>query len=121
MIESLDIKTQGPEQPVAGLSGGNQQKVVVARALARKPSVLVAVRPTAGVDVKSKDSLLGVVRRSPTPHLARPQCTQCSSRDELDELRRLRPGARPVPGEWLQRSRECGRAYSRELVAAMEV
>ncbi|MEU1349406.1 sugar ABC transporter ATP-binding protein [Streptomyces sp. NPDC005786] len=63
MISSLDIKTQGPEQAVSGLSGGNQQKVVVARALARKPSVLVAVRPTAGVDIKSKDSLLGVVRQ----------------------------------------------------------
>ena len=62
MIGSLDIKTSGPAQPVADLSGGNQQKVVIARALAREPRVLVAIRPTAGVDVKSKDALLGVVR-----------------------------------------------------------
>ncbi|NEB07231.1 ATP-binding cassette domain-containing protein, partial [Streptomyces sp. SID13726] len=62
MIDSLDIKTSGPGQSVSDLSGGNQQKVVIARALARKPRVLVAIRPTAGVDVKSKDSLLGVVR-----------------------------------------------------------
>ncbi|MFE7793200.1 sugar ABC transporter ATP-binding protein [Streptomyces sp. NPDC057460] len=82
MIESLDIKTQGPEQPVAGLSGGNQQKVVVARALARKPSVLVAVRPTAGVDVKSKDSLLGVVRR-----VADEGNAAVVVSDELDDLR----------------------------------
>lgn len=82
MISSLDIKTQGPEQPVSGLSGGNQQKVVVARALARKPSVLVAVRPTAGVDVKSKDSLLSVVRR-----VADGGSAAVIISDELDDLR----------------------------------
>ncbi|MFD7667888.1 sugar ABC transporter ATP-binding protein [Streptomyces sp. NPDC059788] len=62
MIAGLDIRTTGPAQPVSGLSGGNQQKVVVARALAREPAVLVAVRPTNGVDVKSRDALLGVVQ-----------------------------------------------------------
>lgn len=82
VISSLDIKTQGPEQAVSGLSGGNQQKVVVARALARKPSVLVAVRPTAGVDVKSKDSLLGVVRQ-----VADEGNAAVIISDELDDLR----------------------------------
>jgi simple sugar transport system ATP-binding protein len=82
MIESLDIKTQGPEQPVSGLSGGNQQKVVVARALARKPSALVALRPTAGVDIKSKDSLLGVVRT-----VADQGSAAVIISDELDDLR----------------------------------
>ncbi|MGW6208749.1 sugar ABC transporter ATP-binding protein [Streptomyces sp. NPDC055089] len=82
MISSLDIKTQGPEQAVSGLSGGNQQKVVVARALARKPSVLVAVRPTAGVDIKSKDSLLGVVRQ-----VADEGNAAVIISDELDDLR----------------------------------
>ena len=82
MISSLDIKTQGPEQPVSGLSGGNQQKVVVARALARRPSALVAVRPTAGVDVKSKDSLLSVVRR-----VADEGSAAVIISDELDDLR----------------------------------
>lgn len=66
MISSLDIKTTGPDQKVSGLSGGNQQKVVVARALARNPSTLVAVRPTAGVDIKSKDSLWAWCGGSPT-------------------------------------------------------
>jgi simple sugar transport system ATP-binding protein len=82
MIDSLDIKTTGPEQPVSGLSGGNQQKVVVARALARGPSALVAVRPTAGVDVKSKDSLLGVVRT-----VADEGSAAVIISDELDDLR----------------------------------
>jgi simple sugar transport system ATP-binding protein len=82
MIASLDIKTSGPAQPVSDLSGGNQQKVVIARALARDPRVLVAIRPTAGVDVKSKDSLLGVVRS-----VAERGDAAVIVSDELDDLR----------------------------------
>ncbi|WP_233872773.1 sugar ABC transporter ATP-binding protein [Paraburkholderia adhaesiva] len=63
MIESLGIVAQGPEHVVSGLSGGNQQKVVMARALASDPDVLVLIDPTAGVDVKSKEALLSVVDR----------------------------------------------------------
>lgn len=63
MIRDLDIKTPGAATPVSALSGGNQQKVVVARALATDPHVLVAIRPTNGVDVKSKEFLLGRIRQ----------------------------------------------------------
>ncbi|MFG7327773.1 sugar ABC transporter ATP-binding protein [Burkholderia pseudomallei] len=63
MIDALGIVAQGPRQPVSGLSGGNQQKVVMARALANDPRVLVLIDPTAGVDVKSKEALLAVVER----------------------------------------------------------
>ncbi|MBA4862599.1 sugar ABC transporter ATP-binding protein [Streptomyces sp. PSKA54] len=82
MIRSLDIRTRGPDQPVSGLSGGNQQKVVVARALARRPHALVAIRPTAGVDVKSKEALLAVVRR-----VADEGRAAVIVSDELDDLR----------------------------------
>jgi simple sugar transport system ATP-binding protein len=61
MIADLDVHTAGPHQLVAELSGGNAQKVVMARALASDPQVLVLVQPTAGVDVRSKESLLGAV------------------------------------------------------------
>ncbi|WP_436531243.1 sugar ABC transporter ATP-binding protein [Actinoplanes sp. HUAS TT8] len=61
MIAEYDIRTEGPDQRVDGLSGGNAQKVVLARALARDPKALVLVSPTAGVDVRSKESLLGAV------------------------------------------------------------
>lgn len=60
-IDRLGVVTEGPEQPVSSLSGGNQQKVVFGRALANSPSVLVLIDPTAGVDVKSKEALLRVV------------------------------------------------------------
>ena len=58
-IDDLVIKAAGPGQPVSALSGGNQQKVVMARALANDPTALVLMQPTAGVDVKAKETLLG--------------------------------------------------------------
>lgn len=61
MIKDLDIKTEGPDQPVGDLSGGNAQKVVFARALVDDPKALVVINPTAGVDVKAKQALLGAV------------------------------------------------------------
>jgi simple sugar transport system ATP-binding protein len=62
--ENLQIVAQSLEQPVSSLSGGNQQKVVVGRALAPDPSVLVVVNPTVGVDVASKEALLDTLARS---------------------------------------------------------
>ncbi|GGM10717.1 MULTISPECIES: sugar ABC transporter ATP-binding protein [Micromonospora] len=81
-IADLAIKAAGPQVPVADLSGGNQQKVVMGRALASDPKLLVLVTPTAGVDVRSKQTLLGVVedvRRRGTAVLV--------VSDELDDLR----------------------------------
>ena len=54
----LSIISAGLGQPVAELSGGNQQKVTVGRALAREPRLIVAITPTRGVDVASKALLL---------------------------------------------------------------
>jgi simple sugar transport system ATP-binding protein len=55
----LSLVSSGPDQPAGELSGGNQQKVTVARTLAHDPSLIVAITPTRGVDVASKDLLLG--------------------------------------------------------------
>jgi simple sugar transport system ATP-binding protein len=54
----LSLVSSGPGQPVRELSGGNQQKVTVARTLAHNPSLIAAVTPTRGVDVASKALLL---------------------------------------------------------------
>lgn len=61
LVEQLGIVTSGLNQRVGQLSGGNQQKVVVGRALARHPTMLVAISPTVGVDVAAKESLLNVI------------------------------------------------------------
>ncbi|MEV3979744.1 sugar ABC transporter ATP-binding protein [Nonomuraea sp. NPDC049758] len=82
MIESLDIKTEGPDQPVGDLSGGNAQKVVFARALVDDPRALVVINPTAGVDVKAKQALLGAVEDA----VGRGAGAVVVS-DELDDLR----------------------------------
>ncbi|MBP6685029.1 MAG: ABC transporter ATP-binding protein [Leucobacter sp.] len=52
-ITEYDIRTQGPGAPAGSLSGGNQQKVVIARELSRELNLLVASQPTRGVDVGS--------------------------------------------------------------------
>ena len=51
LITRFDIRTEGPEAKADSLSGGNQQKVVIARALSGDPKVVVAVNPTRGLDV----------------------------------------------------------------------
>jgi simple sugar transport system ATP-binding protein len=63
MMRALAVVARDEAQPVGGLSGGNQQKVVMARALASDPDVLVLIDPTAGVDVKSRQALLEVVEQ----------------------------------------------------------
>ncbi|RZQ60635.1 sugar ABC transporter ATP-binding protein [Amycolatopsis suaedae] len=81
-IADYGVVAAGPEQEVSALSGGNQQKVVLARALAGDPRVLVLINPTAGVDVKSKEALLAVVDRV----RAEGKAVLIVS-DELDDLR----------------------------------
>ncbi|MBO1332068.1 sugar ABC transporter ATP-binding protein [Streptomyces sp. VRA16 Mangrove soil] len=83
LIERLDIHAEGPDQPVSDLSGGNAQKVVMARALASDPRLLVLINPTAGVDVKSKESLLRRVDSARDDGTA-----VLVVSDELDDLRR---------------------------------
>ncbi len=51
LIEEFEIQTAGPDAPFWSLSGGNQQRVVLARELSYSPKVLVAAQPTRGLDV----------------------------------------------------------------------
>ena len=82
MSERLQIVASSGDQLLSELSGGNQQKVVVGRALASRPAVLVVVSPTVGVDVASKEALLGVVDRARQDGTA-----VLLVSDDLDELR----------------------------------
>jgi len=61
--KGLSIKAPGPDTIVTDLSGGNQQKVVLARWLARKPKVLILDEPTRGIDVGAKAEIYDVIDR----------------------------------------------------------
>ena len=61
-INRLNIKTEGPKQPVFQLSGGNQQKVVFAKALMSNPKVLLCDEPTQAVDVKTRQEIHKLLR-----------------------------------------------------------
>ncbi len=51
LVEAYDVRGPGPNAPIAQLSGGNQQKVIVARALSNEPRLVVAAQPTRGLDL----------------------------------------------------------------------
>ena len=61
-IERLGIRLRDPEQKIRELSGGNQQKVLLARALCRNPVVLLLDEPTRGVDLGAKDEIQNLIR-----------------------------------------------------------
>ncbi|MDF2548458.1 MAG: sugar transporter ATP-binding protein [Anaerosolibacter sp.] len=61
MIEDLDIRCRGPQQLTRRLSGGNQQKVCIARALTLSPNVLFVSEPTRGIDIGAKKLVLDLL------------------------------------------------------------
>lgn len=69
-MRDLGIKAYGPDAPGGSLSGGNQQKVSVARWLATKPRVLILDEPTQGVDVGAKSEIHKIIRRLAADGLA---------------------------------------------------
>jgi ABC-type sugar transport system ATPase subunit len=60
-VERLRIKAPDPEVPVRSLSGGNQQKVVIARCLERSPAVLLLDEPARGIDVGAKEEIFTLI------------------------------------------------------------
>ena len=61
-LASLNTRTPGIEAPISALSGGNQQKVVMARTLLSEPAILVADEPTQGVDVGARAEIYRILR-----------------------------------------------------------
>ncbi|MEW6307771.1 MAG: sugar ABC transporter ATP-binding protein [Bacillota bacterium] len=85
LISQLDIRCTGPDQAVRRLSGGNQQKVCIGRAITRQPRLLFASEPTRGIDVGAKSLILDLLAR-----LNREAgVTIVITSSELAELRRI--------------------------------
>lgn len=83
-IDRLQIRIPGPQHSVSSLSGGNQQKVVIGKWLARDPKVLILDEPTRGVDVGAKEQIYGIIRE-----LAKNGMAVLLISSELPELMRL--------------------------------
>ncbi|MFO1142475.1 MAG: sugar ABC transporter ATP-binding protein [Amaricoccus sp.] len=62
MIRSMRIKTDGPDKETRLLSGGNQQKIVIGKWVAREPRLLVLDEPTVGVDIGAKSEIVDTIR-----------------------------------------------------------
>lgn len=62
-IEELSIRIPSIESPVQTLSGGNQQKVVLAKWIATEPKILILDGPTVGIDVAAKSSIHEIIRK----------------------------------------------------------
>jgi len=80
-VDRLNIKTPSPELAAKNLSGGNQQRVVLAKWLASEPRVLILNGPTVGVDVGSKSELHQIIK-----NLAREGMGIIVISDEIPEL-----------------------------------
>ena len=61
-FNSLAVKAPSIEAPILSLSGGNQQKVVMSRALLSEPGLIVADEPTQGVDVGARTEIYRILR-----------------------------------------------------------
>ncbi len=63
VIETYDVKTPGIDKKIQFLSGGNQQKVIIGRAMACKPKLLVFDEPTKGIDVGTKTEIYRLMKK----------------------------------------------------------
>jgi ribose transport system ATP-binding protein len=83
-LSSLSIKAPSLEAPVSALSGGNQQKVVMARALLSNPVMILADEPTQGVDVGARSELYDILRQASADGI--PVVVASSDAKELEGL-----------------------------------
>src|SRR6185436_12351682 len=60
-MHRLDVRAQGPDQPVGQLSGGNQQKIAIGRLLHHEAKILLLDEPTRGIDVGSKAQIYKLI------------------------------------------------------------
>jgi ribose transport system ATP-binding protein len=108
-IRALGVRARTPDQPAATLSGGNQQKVALARLLHQQADVLLLDEPTRGIDIGSKAQIYEVVARAADEGRAvlmvssyLPELFGLCDRLAVMSRGRLSP-ARPI-GEWTPES-----------------
>ncbi|CAI9121308.1 sugar ABC transporter ATP-binding protein [Brytella acorum] len=63
LIASFDVRTPSPEKKIRFLSGGNQQKAIIGRAMARRPRILIFDEPTKGIDIGTKFQIYRIMQQ----------------------------------------------------------
>ena len=110
-IDRLGIRCAGPRQTVSQLSGGNQQKVAVARLLHHDVDVLLLDEPTRGIDVSSKAQIYGLIDALVAPATGRPKAVLMVSSyfpeligvcDRIAVMSRGRLGEARLASEWTE-------------------
>nr|WP_320026482.1 sugar ABC transporter ATP-binding protein [uncultured Acetobacterium sp.] len=84
-IAKLNIKCTSPKQKVRELSGGNQQKICIARAAAMDPEILIVMEPTRGIDIGAKEKILEMIVEMNRER----GMTILVASSEIDELKRI--------------------------------
>jgi inositol transport system ATP-binding protein len=100
ICERMNVKTPSLDTMVEALSGGNQQKVVLAKWMLSDPDILIMDEPTRGIDVGAKYEIYKLWSRSPGKEglvMVRPNCRNSSH---------VRPDLRHVQGEMRENSKE---------------
>jgi ribose transport system ATP-binding protein len=77
LVERFDVRPADPAMTVRALSGGNQQKVVLAKWLQTSPRLILLDEPTQGVDVGARQQVFGIIKQA----AARGACVLCASSD----------------------------------------
>lgn len=111
LIDGFDIVAPGPDVRTGALSGGNQQKIVLARALERHPALLVLENPTRGLDVRTTGEMHRRLREA-----ARAGVTVIVYSTDLDEVLEL---AERVLVLWKGEVREAAPGADRRMVGEM--
>ncbi len=83
-VKRLDVRMSGPDAEIRTLSGGNQQKVLIARALAVEPRILIFDEPTRGVDIGAKSEIYSLINE-----LVRSGMCVILISSEMEEILRL--------------------------------
>jgi ribose transport system ATP-binding protein len=113
-ITRLTIRGASADKPVRALSGGNQQKVLIARAALSRPRVLVLDQPTAGVDIGAKGEIYAHIRS-----MVREGAACIVASDELEELLLLCDRIAIVRGGAVVRVLDARQMTQHELLAQM--
>jgi simple sugar transport system ATP-binding protein len=111
LIDGFDVVAEGPDVPASTLSGGNQQKIVLARALERHPALLVLENPTRGLDVRTTSEMHRRLREA-----AANGVTVVVYSTDLDEVLEL---AERVLVMWKGEVRETPKGAERRLIGEM--